>query len=71
MKLSEKFQKASGNYFGIAKDPWMLGVCATGAACALPFSVYFSALAITAPVAYAAAGTVTKTVGYGLKHLGR
>lgn len=71
MKLSERFQKAANHYYGIAKDPWMIGVCATGAACALPFSAYFSAIAITAPVAYAAVGTVSKTVGYGLKHLGQ
>ncbi len=71
MKLSERFARASKNALSIAKDPYMIGVCFTVAACALPFSAAVAGTAVAAPVVYAAAGGISALAEQGLKLAGR
>ena len=71
MKLSEMFKASATHNFKIAKDPWMLGLCLTFAACAFPFSTSVAAYGIAAPLAYAGLGAGCKLAGMGLKKLGK
>lgn len=71
MVLSEKFNRYSNHYFGIAKDPYVIGASLALAALALPFSTAASALAVAAPIAYACAGAACRAASCGLEMSGR
>lgn len=71
MKLSEKFEKYSNHYMGIAKDPYMLGLSFAVAACALPFSATVSAVAVAAPFVYAGVSAACRIASQSLELSGR
>lgn len=67
MTSKEKFNKRASHYFNIAKDPYFIGVSAVFALCALPFSSTLSAIAVSAPLAYAAVGAGCKAIGHSMQ----
>lgn len=71
MKLSERFNNYSTHYWGIAKDPYMIGISLTCAACAIPFSPLVAGAAAAAPVVYATASGLSALASHGLKLSGR